>query len=145
MTKKLQGTAANSVSWCTNVGNKNEEILVLLLTTSESLDNLGNMTKGLMAPFDQSQQEPPRDIYTDIDCCNLRKSKFQLLFDKWPNLIVPLDTWHFIRRLSTACNNESHPLYGIFMNGISAAIYRWDPEDVSLLRDAKRAEIGWHA
>ncbi|EFX68968.1 hypothetical protein DAPPUDRAFT_329554 [Daphnia pulex] len=140
--RKLQGTAADSVSWCTNIGNENGEVLLSLLTTSESLANLGQMAERLMARYDKAQKAPPRVLYTDHDCCRSNdKSKFQLLFNKWEDLVVRLDVWHFIRRLSNACNNESHPLYGTFMSGISGAIFEWDAFDVNLLRDAKRAEL----
>jgi hypothetical protein len=36
ITWKLQGTSANSVSWCTNVGYEKGEILLSVLTTSEN-------------------------------------------------------------------------------------------------------------
>ena len=35
--EKLQGAAINSVSWCTNVGNKYGEVLIPVLTESEGL------------------------------------------------------------------------------------------------------------
>ena len=79
---KLQGTAADSVSWCTNIGNENGVVLLSLLTTSESLANLGQMAEGLMARYDKAQKAPPRVLYTDRDCCRSNdKSKFQLLFN----------------------------------------------------------------
>ena len=49
--KKLQGTAAGSASWCTNVGNEKGEVLVSVLTESEGLEGLHSMATGLIQRF----------------------------------------------------------------------------------------------
>lgn len=143
ITRKLQGKAASSASWCTNVGNERGEVLLSLLTTSESLSNLEKMAEGLMNRYANANQADPVVLYTDRDCCKSRgeKSKYQVLFHRWEKLRVRLDCWHFMRRLSTVCSNESHPLYGTFMKKISAAIFEWEPTDVEALRKAKRNEL----
>ena len=41
--KKLQETAANTASWATNVGNEHGEVLVSVLTDSDSADGLTNL------------------------------------------------------------------------------------------------------
>lgn len=46
------------ISWCSNVGNERGEVLLSLLTTSESLSNLEKMAEGLMNRF----QMPIRPI-----------------------------------------------------------------------------------
>ena len=46
--KKLQGTAAGSASWCTNVGNERGEVLMSVLTESEGLEGLRPMALGLI-------------------------------------------------------------------------------------------------
>jgi len=46
--KKLQGTAAGSASWCTNVGNERGEVLMSVLTESEGLEGLRPMASGLI-------------------------------------------------------------------------------------------------
>ena len=46
--KKLQGTAAGSASWCTNVGNERGEVLISVLTESEEMEGLRPMAKGLI-------------------------------------------------------------------------------------------------
>ena len=50
--KKLQGTAAGSASWCTNVGNERGEVLVSILTESEGLEGLRPMAGGLIRRFE---------------------------------------------------------------------------------------------
>ena len=142
ITKKLQGASAGSASWCTNVGNETGEILSSLLTTSESLSSLDRLAEGLMERYSKAGQPHPLVLYTDRDCCKNddQLSKYQRLFYKWNKLLVKLDVWHFMRRLSKACN-ESHPLYGTFMAKISVAIFEWDSGDVDLLRKAKKAEL----
>ena len=49
--KKLQGIAAGSASWCTNVGNERGEVLVSVLTESEGLEGLRPMATGLIRRF----------------------------------------------------------------------------------------------
>ena len=46
--KKLQGTAAKSASWCTNMGNERGEVLVSVLTESEGLEGLCPIGMGLI-------------------------------------------------------------------------------------------------
>ena len=49
--KKLQGIAAGSASWCTNVGNERGEVLVSVLTELEELEGLQSMATGLIQRF----------------------------------------------------------------------------------------------
>ena len=49
--KKLQGTAAGSASWCTNVGNERGEVLISVLTESEGLEGLRPMATGLIQRY----------------------------------------------------------------------------------------------
>ena len=58
--KKLQGTAAGSASWCTNMGNERGEVLVSVLTKSEGLEGLRPMAMGLIE----------RLQYLDVDGIN---------------------------------------------------------------------------
>jgi hypothetical protein len=113
-------------------------VLLSILTTSESLSNLDRMAQGLMDRFHTAGQPAPLVLYTDRDCCS---SKFTTMFNLWDNLIIRLDSWHFMRRLASASTNESHPLYGIFMARISTAIFEWDFCDVELLKKAKCGEL----
>ena len=46
--KKLLGTAAKTANWTTNVGNEKGEIVISILTESESMDGLSKMANGLM-------------------------------------------------------------------------------------------------
>ena len=54
--KKLQGVAAGSASWCTNVGNERGEVLISVLTESEGLEDLRPMAMGLIKRFQCSVQ-----------------------------------------------------------------------------------------
>ena len=49
--KKLQGKAAGSASWCTNVGNEKGEVLACVLTESEGLEGLHPMATGIIQRF----------------------------------------------------------------------------------------------
>ena len=49
--KKLQGIAAGSASWCTNVGNERGKVLVSVFTQSEGLEGLQSMATGLIQRF----------------------------------------------------------------------------------------------
>ena len=46
--KNLQGMAAGSASWCTNVGNEKGEVLESVLTESEGMEGLHPMAIGLI-------------------------------------------------------------------------------------------------
>ena len=74
--KKLQGSAANSASWATNIGNERGEVLISVLTQSESVESLSNMANGLMDRYIKASVDPPILLYTDRDCCSQQgKSK----------------------------------------------------------------------
>ncbi len=96
------------------------------------------MAEGLMARYEGSNTPPPRVLYVDRDCCATR-SKQQ--FHKFPDMVIRLDIWHYMRRLSVACCSESHALYGTFMLQLSGAIFEWDPEDVERLYHSKQAQL----
>ncbi|EFX64542.1 hypothetical protein DAPPUDRAFT_266209 [Daphnia pulex] len=130
-----RGKAAGSASWCTNVGNERGEIVISVLTTSESLTNLKPLANGLVERYSKANQPHPSVLYTDRDCCKVDgDSKYRRLFPQWENLLVRMDSWHFMRRIAKACSNESHPLY-------ASAIFEWDLGDVATLRTAKEGEL----
>ena len=140
--KKLQGLAANTTSWCTNVGNEREEIVQLVLTSSESSVSLKKMADCLMSRYEKAGQPAPSVLYTDRDrCCLDGSSKYKELFGKSPNLEVRLDIWHYMRRLAVAVSSESHPLYGTFVARLSAAIFEGNDSDYNLLCSAKGGEL----
>ena len=101
------------------------------------------MADGLMNRYVRAGEKQPVLLYTDRDCCNSqgRPSKFHALFSKWEGLSVRLDIWHFMRRFVVGCTSESHPLYSVFMAGLSRAIFEWDESDSNLLYEAKKSEL----
>lgn len=139
ITKKLQGVEANSANWVTNVGNERGEIVISVLTASESTSSLKPMADGLVKRFAAAGEASPQIRYTDRDCCGSRdQSRFNALFSSWPNMVVRLDIFHFMWRLAAECNSESHPLYGVFMGSLARCIFEWDADDLALLYSAKR-------
>ena len=68
--KKLQGSTANTASWATNVGNERGEVVISVLTESESIESLQRLADGLMDRYERAKQEPPPLLYTDRDCCS---------------------------------------------------------------------------
>lgn len=77
--KKLQGAAANTASWATNVGNERGEVLISVLTESEASESLHHMAVGLMDRYERAAVEPPILLYTDRDCCaQSGSSKYQV-------------------------------------------------------------------
>lgn len=146
MTRKLQGKEAGSAKWMTNVGNERGEILVSVLTASESTLSLQPMADGLVQRFEKANQPPPLLLYSDRDCCSSQastsgSSKLKALFAGWPGLIVRLDIYHYMRRLASGCQSESHPLYGVFMDCLAQCIFEWDKDDLARLHEAKRGEM----
>ncbi|ESO96259.1 hypothetical protein LOTGIDRAFT_176615, partial [Lottia gigantea] len=143
--KDVQKTSRKGCKQCSmgnQCGNERGEILMSVLTTSESVDSLREMAEGLMSRFENSQKDLPKCLYTDRECCNQDgPSKFKVLFSKWTDLKIRLDIWHFMRRLALGCTSESHPLYGTFMSRLSSAIFEWDKTDLANLKAAKKKEI----
>lgn len=141
ITKKLQGAAAGSAMWMTNIGNERGEILVSVLTSSESTTSLQPLANGLMERYKRHSKASPKLLYTDRDCCsNIGQSKYQSLFNQW-DATIRLDIWHYMRRIAGGCTTESHPLYGQFMSRLSLCIFEWDQSDLSALISAKKQEM----
>ena len=141
--RKLQGAAADTANWATSVGNERGEIVMCVLTTSESVPSLKSMADGLVQRYRDAGVAPPKVIYTDRDCCSdFGLSKYRVLFEEWgEELYVRLDIWHFMRRLAGGVTSESHPLHGTFMSRLSMAIFEWDTGDFTHLLEAKRNEL----
>ena len=141
ITKKLTGTAQGTALWLSSVGNEYGQILMSVLTAQEGA-GLDQMAEGLMRRFAQAGVDPPVALYVDCGCCaEAEKTKLQARFSEWPNLIVRLDIWHFMRRLAIACTTHAHQLYPTFMSQVSACIFEWDAGDMALLREAKSRQL----
>ena len=143
VTKKLQGLEAGSASWMTNVGNERGEILLSVLTASESTVSLKPLADGLIKRYSLAKEPAPRVLYTDRDCCGSQEggSKLNPLFAGWPALVVRLDIYHFMRRLAAGCHSESHPLYGVFMESLAKCIFEWDKDDLERLYSATKEQM----
>ena len=77
--KKLQGAAAGTASWATNVRNERGEVVISILTESEDSDALRRIACGQMDRCEVAHQDPPRLLYTDRDCCSTSgPSKYQV-------------------------------------------------------------------
>ena len=77
--KKLQGAAAQTASWATNMSNERGEVLISILTESEGERALQPMATGLMRRYQQAGVDPPTLLYTDKDCCSRSgASKYQV-------------------------------------------------------------------
>ena len=70
--KKLQGSAAYTANWTTNVGNERGEIVHSVLTSSEGIPSLLKLADGLVERYNKAGQPPPKVMYTDLDCCSSR-------------------------------------------------------------------------
>lgn len=69
LAKKLQGTAANTTSWATNVDNDRGEVLVSVLAESEGSEGLVALAEGLMGRYEKAGVPPPTILHTDRECC----------------------------------------------------------------------------
>ena len=123
-----QGRAACCRVPVSNVGNERGEVLITVLTESESDDGLAPLARGLVDRYRRAGRPRPLVLYTDRDCCRQDgPSKLVALFDGWEGMPVRLDVWHFMHRIALGVTSESHPLYGT-----------WDAADHRLLQRAKR-------
>ncbi|KAH3786653.1 hypothetical protein DPMN_164760 [Dreissena polymorpha] len=59
----------------------------------------------------------------------------------WPDLVVRLDVWHFMRRLAVGVTTDTHRLYATFMGQLSATNFQWYRTDLNLIKSAKREEL----
>ncbi|KAL8581619.1 hypothetical protein ACOMHN_049175 [Nucella lapillus] len=116
--KKLAGHARNTAAWHTNVGNEHGQVLMSVVTAQEG----ETVADGLVQRY-----------------CPWKNRKAGRMFASWSALHVRLDIWHFMTRLASGVNTESHPLYAPFMGAMSLAIFTWD-EDFDALR-AKRSQL----
>ena len=66
--KKLQGAAANSANWATNVGNEKGEVLQFILTAPEDMKSLLPLAEGLVKRFEQANQPPPLEAMCILLC-----------------------------------------------------------------------------
>ncbi|XP_057199129.1 uncharacterized protein LOC130559857 [Triplophysa rosa] len=147
-TKKLAGTARGTGLWLTSVGNEFGQVLISVLTAQEGA-GLDKMVDGLVKRYQQAGVDPPAVLYVDCGCCTeVGETKLKARFSGWPDLLIRLDIWHFMRRIALGCTTDAHQLYPIFMSRLSACIFEWDGADFSLLRKAKRELLmsqGWPA
>ncbi|KAL0168586.1 hypothetical protein M9458_036808, partial [Cirrhinus mrigala] len=142
ITKKLSGFAKGTALWLTSVSNEVGQILISVLTAQEG-PALDTMAADLIRRYSNAGVAPPQLLYVDCECCRegTGQSKLKQRFGGWPDLVVKLDIYHFMRRLASGCTKDAHPLYPIFMSRLSSCIFEWDSGDVALLRQAKREQL----
>ncbi|KAJ8341956.1 hypothetical protein SKAU_G00342470 [Synaphobranchus kaupii] len=128
--------------WLTSISNEVGQILISVLTAQEG-PGLDQMVSDLIARYTQAGVAPPQLLYVDCGCCVEAggESKLKTRFSGWPDLVVRLDIYHFLRRLAGGCTTDAHHLYPTFMASLSVCIFEWDPADVALLRMAKREQL----
>ncbi|XP_028513840.1 uncharacterized protein LOC114574708 [Exaiptasia diaphana] len=130
--RKLAGKSPGTAAWCTNVGNETGQVFMSVLTASEGA-GLDPIATGLMRRYALAGVPPPEVLYVDRDCCG---NKMQQMFSLWDGIVVRLDTWHFMRRITSGCTTEAHQLYGYFCGRLSRCIFQW-----SQLKLAKTCEM----
>ncbi|KAJ8382141.1 hypothetical protein SKAU_G00029200 [Synaphobranchus kaupii] len=142
ITKKLAGHAKGTALWLTSISNEVGQILISVLTAQEG-PGLDQMVSDLIARYTQAGVAPPQLLYVDCGCCVEAggESKLKTRFSGWPDLVVRLDIYHFLRRLADGCTTDAHHPYPTFMASLSVCIFEWDPADVALLRMAKREQL----
>ena len=93
--------------------------------------------------YKQAGQDDPLVLYVDCGCCTMKEegTKLKARFNGWPELIIRLDIWHYMRRMALGCTTDAHQLYPLYMNRLSACIFEWDASDLALLRHAKAQQL----
>ncbi|KAJ8382143.1 hypothetical protein SKAU_G00029210 [Synaphobranchus kaupii] len=126
----------------TSISNEVGQILISVLTAQEGL-GLDQMVSDLIMWYTQAGMASPQLLYVDCGCCveASGESKLKTRFSGWPDLVVRLDIYRFMRRLAGGCTIDAHHLYPTFMASLSVCIFEWDPADVALLRVAKREQL----
>ena len=75
----MQGAAADTAAWVTNVGNERGEIVQSVLTASEGTPSPAWMAEGIMERYKKADKPPSCLLYKDQDCCS---RKFHDLFGR---------------------------------------------------------------
>ncbi|XP_030295203.1 uncharacterized protein LOC115595183 [Sparus aurata] len=142
ITKKLAGHGEETALWMTSLGNEVGQVLTSVISMQEG-PGLDAMASGIMRRYRQAAVPPPVLLYVDSGCCvGGGTSKLQTRFAEWRDLHIRLDIWQFMRRLAAGCTTDTHPLYPTFIGSLSACIFEWDAGDLTLLRRAKRQQLG---
>nr|XP_020514699.1 uncharacterized protein LOC110003528 [Labrus bergylta] len=142
ITRKLSGIAKGTALWLSSVSNEVGQILISVLTAQEG-SGLDLMVADLIRRYREAGVAPPKLLYVDCGCCKKdgEETKLKARFGGWPDVVVKLDIYHFMRRLASGCTKDAHPLYPIFMARLSCCIFEWDAGDVALLRRVKREQL----
>ncbi len=100
------------------------QILISVLTAQEG-PALDTMAADLIRRYSDADVAPPQLLYVDYECCRegTGQTKLKQRFGGWPDLVVKLDIYHFMRRLASGCTKDAHPLYPIFMSRLSSCIF----------------------
>ncbi len=136
--RKLAGHSAGTATWVTNVGNEHGLVIMTVFASSEGF-GLVPMVTGIIKRYKDAAVPPPELLYVDRNCCVVTYLK--LFFEKWKDMEIRLDIWHFMRKISVGCTTDSHQLYSTFMAHLSTCIFSWGQKDVDRRIRAKRAEL----
>ena len=91
--------------------------------------------------YEKANALPPECIWVDRGCCSQSGSpSIMKILHPW-QCSIRLDIFHFIRRIGLAADSEHHPAFGTFMSHLSYAIFEYHEEDLTRLREAKKAEL----
>lgn len=74
---------------------------------------MDKMADDLVRRYMQAGVDPPVALYVDCGCCAeaAETTKLQARFSGWPDLVVRLDIWYFMRRLALGCTTDANQLY----------------------------------
>ncbi|CAG2197935.1 unnamed protein product [Mytilus edulis] len=127
------------INWITK-----KEISLQCRSTTRIFEDITNLISELLKVYcDELGRDlyrdagisPPEVLYVDRNCCgpNFVGRKFQ----KWRDIQIRLDIWHFMRRIASTCTTESHSLYPKFFRRLSGCSFQWCIEDLEALKGAK--------
>lgn len=135
----MAGEASRTEGWATSVSNEHGQVLQCVLTVGEG-EGIGKLVEGIVSRYTTANVSPPVLLYVDSHCCGKHKT-MDIFRSAWPDLLIRLDIWHFMRRLATCVTTDTHRLYAAFMGQLSHAIFQWDKSDLALLKTAKRSQF----
>ncbi|KAJ8280900.1 hypothetical protein GJAV_G00060730 [Gymnothorax javanicus] len=103
--------------------------------------SLDLMVAGHIRRYSEAGVAPPKLRHVDCGCCVKAEGETKLKpsFGGWPDIVVKLDIYYFMRRLAAGVAKDAHTLYPIYIACLSCCIFEWDAGDVSLLQWVKRA------
>jgi len=116
-------------NWMFNAMSGARKILASVITNSSGPHEVEPVVRSL-----KCRGVEPKVVYVDDECCGAWRPLLQNL---WPEVVIRLDGYHAIRRLTGTTTSTQHPWHGTFCAQLSKALYTYDAGELRRLQEAR--------